>query len=743
MDLWAWVTDATAALRREGRADLAAMVDRLPRLVVDDDHARVDAMIPGALAAARAVGSPWLEVFLKHWELQSRVLHRGEGKAALRDAVALVDRSHREDTRACPQSVCAIQDLCACYANADGPGYAAERVAASRETLARIDPTWPCWSCVGTELTDALLDDARPEAALAELDALEGAAVRAGGTEAKWSFEKARIRILRALDRHEEALALADAGQRFGRRDVNEDHTRALNRARAFVGLGRFADADRALPSYDVVAATAEHAPDWFAVAEALVGAGVWVNDGALGRRLDAQVAILARQGCPRDAIALAAIGVRLAVARGATESARHLVGVLEAQLPELARPLDAPAVLAEARRRLAEAEAGVALPATPEDVLAEADGADAEADLARLEPALRAWPDHEGLADRTARARLVVGRPRDALALVEGRLVDGSSEEHRGLVIAAALGTRDHDVVARVAARFRALSVEPWWADWLLGRHALDHGDPESARRHLRHVADAVPSGRNVRRLLAEAAAMAGDHADALSWYDALLALGDDEPGNDREAMVSATLVGAWDRVRASAVRLGYNFPGEGPIFVSWTLCRIRMEVDGVEQDLWARRTGPVTARILAMTPSDRPQVWGTDVVFRPTPLNRVDPADEEPVHVFPLVKQVGRVATWTFEIDGVRPDHWPEIEAALDAFGGECRVLSTPDYAFGDGLPGVYARVVVPEAVAPREVHEALGARCAGLAHPLLWPGLAELAGDHEAAARMRAAT
>ena len=48
--------------------------------------------------------------------MRNRLGNNGEGETALPEAVALFEFAHRDDTIACPQSVCVTQDLSACYA---------------------------------------------------------------------------------------------------------------------------------------------------------------------------------------------------------------------------------------------------------------------------------------------------------------------------------------------------------------------------------------------------------------------------------------------------------------------------------------------------------------------------------------------------------------------------------------------------------------------------------------------------
>jgi len=83
MDIWRWVNDAEEELARSGRKRLAELIEVIPGYVVNHKHVQLDAVVPEALALAREAKNPWLEVFIRHWNLQSRILHRHEVKEFL------------------------------------------------------------------------------------------------------------------------------------------------------------------------------------------------------------------------------------------------------------------------------------------------------------------------------------------------------------------------------------------------------------------------------------------------------------------------------------------------------------------------------------------------------------------------------------------------------------------------------------------------------------------------------------
>jgi hypothetical protein len=348
VDIWAWVSQTERALREAGHDRLADLLDEIPTAVCDDEHARVDALVPEAVALARALKLPWVELFLRHWHLQSRVLHRLEVKSAQRESVALLEAAHRDEMRECPQAVCAVQDFAACHGLVDGPGYAEERMQVCRETLARIGPRWPCFTCISGELADALVDAGDPAASLALVHA-QRAAMASAGVRLDDQLLSNEVVALLELGRAAEALAALERAARAGRRPL-DDHSRAarrLLRAHALVLLDHAEEAAAALPPREVVHATASHWLRWATVTEALVRAGAAPNDAALGHEVSTLRARLAEQGVCRGAFELALIEGRLALARDDHAGARAALAAAEALVPLLRVPGTAPGKLA------------------------------------------------------------------------------------------------------------------------------------------------------------------------------------------------------------------------------------------------------------------------------------------------------------------------------------------------------------------------------------------------------------
>lgn len=161
MDIWGWVRELYWELYDEGHEHLAKIMYSTANLVVDGKFDEADAQIDEGLSLAKELNLSWVELFLKHWKVQSKVLHQHEPKNMLKEAIALLEFSHREENMECPQRICAVQDLANCYAQLDGPGYAEERINVAQEGLEQITVRWDCYGCICTEYAGALVDSQR------------------------------------------------------------------------------------------------------------------------------------------------------------------------------------------------------------------------------------------------------------------------------------------------------------------------------------------------------------------------------------------------------------------------------------------------------------------------------------------------------------------------------------------------------------------------------------------------------
>lgn len=793
MNIFAWLEPVLASLEAMGETRLARQIEKLPTHVVDDEHDVVDAIVPELLAGVRRLKHPWLEVYVRHWWLQSRILRRSEVRGGLDEAVALLELSHREETRECPQSVCAVQDLVAGYGMADGPGYAPERLEVSLETLARIDPSWPCFSCISAEHASALRDAGRPEEALAFLDAQDRAASSAGAPLPDTTDSRAAT--LLDLGRVDEALRILkeppppESGN-------NGRAARLAARALAFARAHRPDEALEALPDFatEIFPSAALHL-DWLEAVEALVALEALPNDGRLDRQVAAIAARLEGLGAMRRALEANEARARLALARGSVETAEDALGAMRRVADELARPLDAPARTESMALRLAEAAASagpMALGADPDATLASLPE-DPERALRVILAATDRWPSHLGLLEalvsriydrpsaerartRLARAASMADSPRDILHLEGSVLLRYAPPE--ALEAWAEAGLRagpDHQAAAR----------------WALGRRAREQGLWEEARAHIEALLEIVPDAKNARRMLANVLESAGDLEGALARLDELERLGDDRASLVWDRLVLATKLERWDVVRRLGQRLGMVFETEeGPVDEAWHLIRLVFRppvIPAGTEVVTAVRTGPVTARVLSIAMPDGLQLHGDEVIFDPAPEN--DPAGEpaedeaedtgeppskeavdaeheeaeeaggstevaegsssgepERLLVFRALSVLRPGRRWSFFTMGARPDDeaLDRARADLRSLGGASAVVSDDDWVISDGereLPGIVLLVALPETFEGPSVAGVLGTLAGACPGPLTWLGLLERLGDVDQLAAQRA--
>lgn len=748
MDIWRWVEAAKRELRKEGHGRLATLMEDLPNLVCNDQHGRVEAVVPEAVALARAAKKPWVEVFVRHWAMQSRVLHRWEAQGHLPEAVALLEFANRDETRQCPQSVCVTQDLAACYACADGPRYVKERLAVASETLDRIDPSWPCFQCITDEYASALQDDERHDEALAFLQTQTDRAV-AAGTDDVPRFVTSRVESLLALGRVDEAWALMEDHEAEATGGTSREVDVELMRARVLAALGRHDEAARALPGFDVVVETPSHYEDYAQALVALVEAGRVPNDAALGVRFRRMLERAEKNGALWLSARIALLATRLAVARGARAVAREGFVDVERLRRSLGRPERLPV---DALRQEVESAPAAApeLPEAPEAVREQLPD-DAEAGLEILMAARERWPDDEMLAVMHARALVTTGLGDRAEVVLREHV-----ERHPGAEMAVTelgrtlLGQGRHDALKDLVEA--SMQGEELYTQglWLLGSSHLRRDDLDGAAACLHKLLEVDPTAEVPRHRLAGIEQRRGRHAEALAHLDRLIETVD--PGEpDWDRMTAATILGAWDSLRHSARRLGLEFEGlegEGPVDSPMGLCQVRfVEEDGSRNDYFAERRGPVCARVVQMAGPRRPEHFADLVAFDAGPLNPREASggggagegegEEEPwIPIFPVVHVVSAGGFRCWSLDGVHPGEkeWAALVESLEAIGGVVDVRSDERYEHDDPqregtkLSGVFAYACMPKDTEPAELHARLKSLTSSWTHPVVWPELAE---------------
>jgi tetratricopeptide (TPR) repeat protein len=772
MNIWGWVRDTTARLRAGEPAAhrLAQLIDDLPTAAVNEAHERVDAMVPEALALARELDEPWVQLFVRHWSLQSRVLHRRRAGDELREAVSLLDFASR--TQACPQSVCAVQDLAICYAIRDGPGYVPQRLAVAEETLARIDPSWGCFDCISAEYFSALLDDEKPAEALVFIEAQIQRAAEHGEFEPGFNTTLNRARALALLGRAPEALELIDSIRDPAHYGRSRQMSHRQCRVSFLLALGRADEALALHPQLSAIIDTGGHLHDWVDNLAALIDAGKRRNTPQIGRELLTVQRRFADSSAYWDTARTALIGARLAAARGARVVTQMLLDDADAVLGQLRRP-----ELLAARR--AEVEAALGLlegQRSPSSMSASASTSAAsdnpERELDRLCDMLDAADMLETdmsthLLDHAAALR-GVGRADLARTLLETHPLTSTETDagHRVLLELAQtlLAEHDHAALDLLLARSKHAAPDPdpdvtpvwlWVAlRWILGDSLRQRGLLERAIAVDELSLQTTPDATSLRLRLA---AMAREHGDWATALDALeLAAASVPPGDiDWDRITAATVLGRWSSVRAAAARLDLEISGTGdePIHDDLGVVRCEfVEPSGSRERYWARRTSPCAARIIEIAMPSDPQHFNDEVVFEPADLdNHLREGTGRHRPCFEVVAITRRGGFCAFVLRGHDPGAAgiEQLRAcvldegyAFERITNEGRTAVDPRAdPGGPELPTVAVLIAIPDHADPAELRELIQTTTASWELPLLGPLLDAAAGEADASERAAA--
>ncbi len=739
MDVWAWVHDAVTELRNAGHERLADIVCELPSLVGDGHHEQVEALFPEGLALARAIDHPWLEVFLRHWLAQSRIVDRCDVNQGMDEIVRLLDFAHGERTSNCPQSVCVTQDFCIAYGVLDGPGYAEERLAASAEALARIDPSWPCYECISTEYADALFDLDRIADAEVFLRKQLGAAD--GDADAYMVLVLKRAAALSQLGRHTDALQLIESLD-SSRQQKSRRNLHAQLKAREYALANRIDEALAAHPS------VTELDPcdflRWMHSEQALCQARPERNDAVLGRRLREFCRTLRTNGALYQQAEIALGAARFAILRGMPRVAALHLEEVAALLPKLRNP----GKLARAHAEL-EAEQPAATTAVADEATLLAQlGDDAEGNYEALLPAHAANPASEPLTLALCRALQEMGFPENARQVLEA-FVQSQPEsgdvfyELMRLLARSGAEQRLRELAESVPEPMRA------GAHFYLGRVLVRREDWSGASRAFERAREFESEpNRSTMSNLATAYRNLGRNEDALALLDELTT-SETDFSDDWDRMYVATLLGQHDKVRDSARRLGFKFEGEGPIDDPFEYCEVKLR-DGVGREIGFRaiRINPVVVRITAMQAPDQPCRYRDEVLIDPYVLNPREseaPADgDDYLPAFRGERLLKAGGYRIYDLDGIHPG-----EAEVDTLG---KVLIAREIHLsqrsGDGyqltpregeptVRGIYIFIAVPQSISTAAVREILESALGEWKVPITWRGvLRELGNETELA-------
>jgi len=291
--------------------------------------------------------------------------------------------------------------------------------------------------------------------------------------------------------------------------------------------------------------------------------------------------------------------------------------------------------------------------------------------------------------------------------------------------------------LVARVQQEARV----PVFAHWCEVQRARRVSDWPALEQAARSLLELSPGSHGARGTLARMYMETGRFSEAQACYAQLVELLEDPNAAHWDHMSAASAARDWDAVRRSAKAIGMELSSqEGVVEEPWGWVIIRSEENGEPMEYYARRSGPVTARIVENAPSNRAQQVGDWVVFDAALVHPAPEEEEAREHFIPTYAQVhvlergGFARSWM--IDGAHPgeEAWNVFVEAAEAQGWKVWSHSRPDYTVTDPdvedgtLPGLLFTVAQPQDHAPLALHRFLQQHTATWPHPHCWLRLAE---------------
>ncbi|WP_420591457.1 tetratricopeptide repeat protein [Bacterioplanoides sp.] len=749
MDIWQWTYQAERELRETGHERLADLMDELPSAACDDNHAKVDAMVPEALALAKKQNNRWIEVFIRHWDLQSRVLRRREVADALPDALKLIDLCHQKDTEECPQSICAVQDLANCYAQQDGLGYAEERINVSLETLKRISPAWPCYICIGSEYVNALLDSNKHEQALEKIEEMKQQASLAGtglnGHELCFSEARALIET----GKIEQALQLISKADNSG----GGEHFRNMKEnylAFIYALLKNEEQSFSHLPDWSTVIKTASLLPIWVSTVIELVNNNSLDNNWLVDQKLLQAAQKLNDAGNYRDAFYIAQKRALLAINRNQKNTATQSLLFLNNQTDFLFRDCGAAQEIEDLTVKVSS------LP-EPETISFGAEGDQlnnlSDFPLERLEQLKEGYAKHSQSAflllelvkvykalDRHDEARqkleeFLIEFPESPDVICEFSNLVGNTE----FLHQIASTTKDPQILAIILSEV---------AD--IHRH---NNEPELAMQAFDEILKHFPKSERDLVRAQNLAIRSENFARALTYNQRLKAITEENNGYRWDSLVIHSALGRWKEVRNEANNMGMSVDlGENEIREFWEIIRLKVTSDEHTYIVHARRTGPVTARILEVSSFDDPCLVNSEFVFNPAPLNQLSEKDDDgddvdcegySTYLYEVISSIRAPNYRTVVIDGFIPEEgMNKTIERLEEADVDVQVRSGSDYALEteEGQKSaIYAYLYVPEAVTDKDLSGLLTRLSREERYKLIWPKLALAADQSDLAEKM----
>ena len=755
MGIWRWVNGREEALREDGHIELADHIHDISNHAVNDEFDLVDQIYHAALPLCRALDDKWLEVYFRHWRLQAHVLKNYDAKGLLNEAISLLDFAHSEETKNCPQRICAVQDLAACYGIKDGPGYAEERISVCKETLAQIDGSWPCYQCVSGELLDALIDKEDYAQAEAELAVVDAEISKFQGQD-DYELVLVRTRLLLGKGEFEAAWELIkDAKNPLGGEGFIR-HVELL-KALTLCHLERWEEAHKTCLPFDDIALAATYYRDWTKIQIILEQQGLIENDRDFRYKFHNLADKLIGKDALRFAFEICERLIELCIRANEKLRADYVIQMMQNLTGGLHRDLGASDSLANLKTRVATMEE----PKTSysfenaDDLLAHQFETETQ-EFSAIANALERWPDGGRLYARKSDLFQSHFQKDAAYSFLES-----AYKNHRG---SAALESRygeaflsKHGFETYQAEfpidQLDGLSIGAIWNRGFKHVGYFESRDPEKTREVLKIIQTHWPEDVSLLGRIARQEIELENYDAAISFRRKQIEL---EPKNNNhkwDLLIAGTLSQNIPLILEMAELLNIDLDKDG-FFPADRQENIRLQwklKNGVIETYHAIRLGPALARITTICRINfEHQPHGQHVVFDPAPLNKLDQKDDDGYAcdidgnyslLYPPPILILRDPNYqTYTIDGIHPgeEALQILAEKIQAAGYIYHVWSTDRYKLTwtdkdeeRTDPAIYIYCLIPSG-AENNLNDILNAFNHGLEHPLVWVELAKALND-----------
>ena len=748
MNIWEWVWDVEHDLREKGNERLAEIMDMISTWTCADEHDKVDQVYPEALALAKKESNRWIEVFIRHWYLQSQVLHRHNVKGMVREAVELLEITSQEDAKDCPQSVCAVQDLANTYAQKDGPSYVEERINVSEETLARINPTWPCFECIGDEYIAALVDAGRLDEALEDIERKRQQLLKASGYESETAFNLIETRILILQKKYEEAEKVIRNAENPGGGESFQRYKRAMT-ALALAYQGRFEEAKEFVLPFKEVLKAHSHFSDWAEYMHIVAFNDPQLNDDNLNYGFNVLVDKFIENGVQRDTLELLEWQAELAFVREDLFTIERVLEKAKLIIDELRKDFGASDWYKATKEKLEEARAEIdssfsfeedieldSLSLTQLSILNSQNEENVNVLIWFLDKL-----DDNGFTD--------VAYSKASQAIENGLLIAPLISRYGGYLLSLNhIQEFDRFFSEERVSKFD--ESQKIYAYWIMSSRYME-SDVDKAIELLKAIVDINPTLENILKKLATLLAESGDYKQAISYWTQLINLAEEENSHYHwDRLISATMLEDWESVRESSEVLDIELESkQGPVVENFGQIRIQViDSEGGKVNLLATRTGPVSAKIYGMRELEEEQFFGDEIVFEPIPLNQMDSKDDDGndcdsegyyTYLYPIFKTKNKSDSFIFDFDGIYPgdELWSKVLEVFSSNDCVLSVRSTQEYQAFDIETDQYHDAVYCFAGTGAEtnldkLNKDLFKLIKDFEYPFVWGNLANKVGD-----------